>query len=341
MNSIERVRATVEGRPVDRRAFSMTLSLYGARLTTCDLHDYYTDPAAYARGQAAVREAFEPDVLLGPFVLPFLGEAFGSRVRFHEDSLPTLKTPAISAAGEIDRLATPNVETHPRLLYMRETVRRLATEHGRDVPVAAVALSPMDLPAMILGVGDWLQALLFDPEHARRVLDVTVPHFIQWMNALFADGATFVILPAAFVNSRIVTREIAQEIAAPALRAAFADVRGSIVLHHAGARMGAFLDLLAGLPNVVAFCIDGSDDPKEARGMIGAEPLLMTGPEGPRLLGRSAEGIRAECVAILRERRDDPRFILSTCAADIDMQTPPENIRAFREAVEAVREEDG
>ena len=46
MNSMERILATLAGEPTDRRAISLTLPLYGARLTSCDLRTYYTDPGA-------------------------------------------------------------------------------------------------------------------------------------------------------------------------------------------------------------------------------------------------------------------------------------------------------
>ena len=61
MNSMERIQAALAGKPVDRRAIAPVLGLYGARLTNCPLDQYYTDPAAYARGQSAVRETFQPD----------------------------------------------------------------------------------------------------------------------------------------------------------------------------------------------------------------------------------------------------------------------------------------
>ncbi|MCP4414546.1 MAG: uroporphyrinogen decarboxylase, partial [Gammaproteobacteria bacterium] len=37
MNSRERVLAAFHGKPMDRRAVSLVLSLYGARLTQCEL----------------------------------------------------------------------------------------------------------------------------------------------------------------------------------------------------------------------------------------------------------------------------------------------------------------
>ena len=117
MNSIERISATLQGKPTDRRAVSLLLPLYGARLTDCKPSKYYTDAAAYARGQSAVRETFQPDVLFGPFAVALEGAAFVSVMTAnnetgviqplaevvtlaHERGLP-VHTDAVQAGGKI------------------------------------------------------------------------------------------------------------------------------------------------------------------------------------------------------------------------------------------------
>ena len=334
MNGMERILATLAGESTDRRAVCLTLSLYGARLTSCDLRSYYSDPDAYARGQAAVWETFQPDVLFSPFALPLLGAAFGSEVRFFADQAPSLEQPAISSAAEIDSLAVPDIDEHPRLLYFRESVRLMATARGQETPVAAICLSPVDLPAMIMGSEAWLETLLFDTQGVQRILDITIPHFVQYANALLSDGATCIVLPAAFANSMLLPRRTAIEIVVPAMCEACKRLHGPIVLHHGGARMTPCLDLLLDIPNVVAFCIDNRDDLDEARKTIGTTFTLMGNLDGPTLLTRNATDVRKECVSILDNRRDDSRFILASSAADIDYHTPQENIHAVRRAAE-------
>lgn len=340
MNNMERIQATLAGEPIDRRAVSLTLSLYGARLTSCDLREYYTNPSAYARGQSAVREIFQPDVLFAPFALSLLGAAFGSEVRFFDDHPPNLARTAIPSVREIDRLEVPDVNENPQLTYFRESLRLMAEECGREIPVAAVALSPVDLPAMILGIESWLETLLFDKEGARRILDITTPHFIQWVNALLSDGAACIVLPVPFTNPKIVPRATARDIAVPAMRVAFEQVKGPMILHHVGARINPYLDLLMDMSNVAAFCVDSQDDLAESRKIVGPGPTLMGKIDGPSLHTRDAANVREECLSVLRDRRDDPRFILASSAADIDFHTPPENIHAFREAAEEFSRED-
>ncbi len=338
MNSIERIMATLQGNPTDRRAISLLLSLYGARLTDCRLSEYYTDAEAYARGQSAVRETFQPDILFAPFAFAMEGAAFGGRVMFLDNAPPNLARPAIASADDVDQLAIPDVDSHPQVLYFREVVRRMSAEHGDEVPVAAIAAGPVDLPAMILGIEGWMETLLFDEDGAKRMLEISIPYFVRRANAMLADGAMFVVISANFANPSIVTRDIVTNWSIPALREALARIEGPVVIHSGGAPLAPYIDLFRGLPNVKGFVLNGKESFEVARQKLGPEPLLLGNIEGPGLFLREREEIMADCLAVLRDRCHDPRFALATSMSDIGFDTPPENIHVFREAVESLTE---
>lgn len=335
MNGRERIFAALAGAPVDRPAFTALLSLYGARLTECPLTHYYTDSAAYAHGQAAVAETFQPDILFPPFLATAEGEAFGSTVKYFDNQPPNLSHPAIASTEEIPLCSPPDVDGHPRLLFIREALRHLVSAHGSETAIPGSLLSPVDVPLMIMGIGGWLQTVLFDPDDAKRMLDITIPYFIKFANALLDDGADFLVIPAAFLNPSVVTRSIAEEFTLPILREVFKEVHGPIVLHHAGGPFLSFLDLYTGLPNVVGFVLDYTDSFVEAREKLGPEILFLGGLDGPNLCKHRAEEIEDQCSALLENRRDDARFVLATSGADVALETPPENIHALRRAVES------
>ena len=340
MISIQRIGATLEGKPTDRRAVSLILPLYGARLTGCEPTEYYTNPTAYAHGQSAVRSTFQPDVLFGPFALPLEGAAFGSRVRFLDNYAPNLERPAITSAGEVNQLEVPDVDSHPKLLYFREAIRLMSSDHGHEVPIAGIVSGPVDLGAMILGIDGWLNTLLFDETGTKRMIGLMSEFFVQWANALLSDGAMFVVLPTNFANPSIVTRKISSEIAVPAMKEAFPQVGGPIFIHSGGSPLAPFLDLFANLPNVAGFVLNGDDNFQEAREKVGSKPILVGNIDGLSLIKRDRDEVRANCMAVLKDRRADPHFILGTSGADIDYHAPPENIHIFREAAEEFAREN-
>lgn len=330
MNATQRIMATLEGKPADRRAVAPVLSLYGARLTGDPMETYYRDPAAYARGQALVRERFEPDLLFGPFAFALIGEAFGSELHWFKTQPPTVRRPAAPAAGDWDRLAIPDPENDPRLAYLREAVRLMAAEHRGEVPIAMPLPPPIDLPALVMGMEGWIETVLFNPEGARRILDKTIPFFVRLANGLLEAGAALIAAPCAFASPAVVTREIAARFALPVLGETQAQLKGPFVLHHGGAPLLANLDLVAGLPRTVGYVVDERDDLERSRQILGPDVTLLSGPSAPRMGDRDAAGIARICRAMLENRRADPRFILSTTGPDVPWDAPPENIGALR-----------
>jgi uroporphyrinogen decarboxylase len=329
MNSLERIFAAVEGKPVDRPAVTLTLSLYGSKLTGCPVKEYYTNPQAYADGQSAVIDKFQPDLLFSPFSLAAEGEAFGSKVTYLDNYAPNIARPAVGSAEEAIRLNIPDVDSHPRLLFIRESIRLMASQSKGEIPIAAVMLSPVDLPALIMGIGPWLETLLCDELAAKRVIDMTTRFFIKWANSLLSDGANVLMFPCNFSNPEIVTEKILKEKAIPVYQQAFSEIQGPLVLHHGGARIGPFIEHYNSLPNIAAFVIDSRDTFSESRQKVGQSRTLLGNIDGPTLLKKDPQTISDECKKLLQERCDDRHFIMATSNADVAYDTPVENIQAM------------
>jgi uroporphyrinogen decarboxylase len=338
MNGRERILATLGGQPVDRRAFIPVLSLYGARLTHCPLETYYADPRAYAQGQIAVMDAFEPDLLLSPFVFASIGAAFGGDVPLAGRQAPNVRRPGVPSAAAFERMVFPDPDTNPHLLFFRESVRRLAEICRSDVPIAACLPSPIDLPVLALGIETWLETVLFDPACAQRVLERSTELFVRLANDLFADGAMVAILPCGFASPAVLPRGPVESLMRPALAAALGQLKGPSVLHHAGASLLGHLDLLTGLPGVIGYALRHEEGLPEARRIVGSEPVLFSGPHGPSLAEMEAPAVEQACLEILQERQaaGDDRFILVTLGADVPLETPPENLHAMRRALATV-----
>jgi uroporphyrinogen decarboxylase len=333
MNSLQRVLAALQNQPADRPAFLLNASLYGARLTGASLRDHYTLAATYTEGQMAVREAFAPDLLLSPFMVPALGEAFGSRACLPRRQPPNIAQFAADSAEAALCLPLPDVDSHPRILYLRECIRILAQKYAGEVPVIGVLVSPMDLPPLIIGLEAWLDALLFQPAIARAFLDRLTPFFVALGTAMLSDGATALALTANLANRYLVPGPIVEGICRPALQQALGELSGPVILHHGGCPLLPHLADFKGLPNVAGFLLDAREDLAEARTALGPGPLLLGNLDGPDLMDRHPETIRADCEKILALRGQDLQIILATGNADIQLDTPPECIRAITEAV--------
>ncbi|BDU68309.1 uroporphyrinogen decarboxylase [Geothrix oryzae] len=333
MNSLERVLAALQGQPSDRPPFLLNLSLYGSRLTGAPVKAHFADPAVFAEGQMAVRETFGPDLLLSPFLVSALGEAFGSRAGGPLEQAPNIRAFAADSASAALRLPLPDVDGHPRLLYLRETIRILARKYEGEVPVIGLLVSPPDLPPLIIGLEAWLDALLFRPEEARALLDRCTDFFVQLGTAMLQDGATALALTANLANRFMVPAEVVTGLSRPALERAFSQIPGPIIVHHGGCPLVPHLADFRGLPQVVGFLVDAGEDLAAARAILGPGPLLLGNLDGPGLADLSPEQVRGLCERALDAGSPDPQFILATSGADVPLETPPDCLQAITEAI--------
>lgn len=325
--------ARLVGGVTDRPPFTLTLSAYGARLTGCPLRTYYRDPEAYVAGQVAVREELGPDLVFSPFALALLGEPFGSSMAWFDHQPPNLDRPAVPTVAEAARLPLPDVDAHPTVLFFRESVRRLARAYKGEVPVVGVVLCPVDLPPLIVGLDAWMEALVSHDPAVPRLLEHCTRFFVEFGNALLADGAGFLAFPGVFCSPAVLPLSMVRNLALPVLAEAFQQVRGPIVWHHGGNPLVVHLEALRGLSNVIGYAVDSSDSLAQARQVLGEGPVLLGNLDGPSLDQRSPDEVHRQARAILLDRARDRRFILASSAADVPLATPLENLRAVREAV--------
>lgn len=333
MLPIERVFNRLQGKPTDRVPFAPLTSLYGARLISCPLDQYYTEPQSYIRGQKAVVESIEPDILFSPFALVMEAEAFGSKAAYFEKNPPNLKIPAILGFDKIENLVAPNIENDRRLTYMLESTRLLAEQYKNQIPVAAIVNSSTDLPAIIMGIENWIDTLLFHPAEAKQLINLTTEYFVRFSNMMLSLGAACIIAPASFSNPTIITGQIAKSVMVPEMHKAFARINGPIVFHHGGARLIPFLHLLHNLPNVVGFVLDPRDSFDEAREIAGNELAVMGNINGTLLLKASPKIIEKWTIKLLENRANDSKYIMTTSNADIPYDTPLENIKIIGSAI--------
>lgn len=335
MNSMERIGAVLSGGTPDRRPFTLTLSLYGARLTGVSTIDYYADPELYAAGQRAVVDLCEPDIVFGPFALALEAESFGAVVERFRDAPPLVKKPAFKSAMDITTIRRPDPETDSRLRFLVDSVRAVVEDQHGARPVAVPIAAPCDLPALLLGMDQWLDTILFNPELATQWGLIATEHFEALAAAYFKAGANFLVAPVMMSNPAIMHPELADKTILPILRDAFGRLTGPIVFHHGGNPLSKSLDRVKDLPHVAGFAVDERDALTVSRRTLGAAPLLLGNLSGPHFSRRSPVDIAGRITRILRDRENDPNFILASSNADIPYDTDPDCIVAVRRTVEA------
>jgi uroporphyrinogen decarboxylase len=332
MTGMERVLCALHGKPADRRAFTLALSLYGARLSGCPTQEYYSDPKRYLEGQRKVVRLIDPDIVFAPFTLPFEALAYGGEGVWLDKFPPNVRKPPFRGQDMPVSLGD-DMFLAPGLAYLVESTRLLALEFGPSKPVCAVATAPVDLPAMLLGIEGWLETLLFDPERAARLMALAEEHFLRLTGAFFAAGAAFVAIPVMFANLRLVTPALLEDAVLPALARAFDQSAGPLVYHHGGNRILDHLQRFSSLPNVAGFLLDPRDSMSRARDILGPGRLVLGNMNGPGLARMQPDKAYASVSTLLAERASDRAFMLASSHADVPFDTSPDTLLAVRRAV--------
>lgn len=324
MNSLERVLAALNGTPQTRPPFTLTLSLYGAKLTHCPLVEYYRHPEHYLAGQAAVVELCSPDIIFSPFALALEAEAFGSELQFLSTNPPNVRKPAIRVPEEFPFQQMPDVDSQPSLVYLVESTRLVCRQFSVEIPVCGILTAPVDLPAIVMGVDSWIETLVFKPELAQKILTAAGRHFVTMANGLLAAGAAFIASPVMFTHPSLLYQKLVDELILPTLAESFSMVKGPVVFHHGGNRIIPTLKDYLVLPNVGGFVMDHRDSLAEAREILGPGRLLLGNLNGPTMSQLPPQSILAKVTSILNDREGDPNFIFATSAADVPWDTPAE-----------------
>ena len=334
MNSMERLGAVLTGGKQDRQMFTATLSMYGAKLISCPLKEYYNDAEKYLLGQQHVVEKIQPDIIFSPFSIPLEAHAFGSKIIYFPKNPPNVTAPVLNNADEIDTFTIPKLKTSAPHTYFLDSIQQLADQYKGIIPIAAPTSSPVDFPILLMGIEGWLDTFLFKRKQARKLIEMLIEYFVEWANIQLQAGADFVVVPVIFSNPEFLTQDLIQKETLQYYNAAFSQINGPIVLHHGGAKMNNFISNFANLPNVAAFVIDYKDSFSEARSEIRERPVLVGNLDGPNLWRFDAEQMKKVCAHKKKQMTGAGKIILGTSNADVAYDTPLETLQALYTFVE-------
>lgn len=329
MSSLERVLATLKGEKTDILPYTALFSLYGAALIGADTKTYYSNAGLWFKGQEKVVELFNPDILLSPFSFPIEAASLGSKIVYIKNDVPNIKAPIINKAEAIDRLKTPDYKSNKSIKFLTNSLEFLAKKYGKTKAIASPIQAPTDMPALLMGIENWIETLLFKPDFIDEIINKTTQHFVKLGNLYLEKGANFLAVTVNFTCATIITEKIFK-ILYPYLVKAFSKIKGPIVLHNGGCSLMPFLKEHNKLPNVVAFVLEPSPKPDifdNARKIIEKNKLLMGNLSGSKLDKYSIQTVKRKTMEILENRKNDKHFIFATSNADIPYNTPIETIK--------------
>lgn len=302
------------------------LSFPGLALTGASVREAVTNAQVQADGIVAVAERHAMAGAVTFMDLSVEAEAFGSKVRFAEDEVPTVTGRVVTTLEDVTRLGVPPIGTGRTGTYVeaaRQAKRRIA-----DRPVFAGLIGPYSLTGRLMDMTELMVGMSEEPELVHGLLEKTTTFLIAYATAFKEAGVDGLMMaePAA----GLISPDQADAFAMAYVRRivdAVQDDGFAVILHNCGNTVGMVHHMAA--TGAMGLHFGNAVDMRQILPQV-PETVLAFGNLDPARVLRNGdvEAVRRGVRELLEIGRNHPNFVLSS-GCDIPPGTPMENLDAF------------
>jgi [methyl-Co(III) methanol-specific corrinoid protein]:coenzyme M methyltransferase len=331
MTGRERVLAALARRPVDRTPVCNPTSV--ATVELMDLVDApfpeaNRDAARMARLAATGHTELGFDSIMPVFSIIQESAALGCRMQWEQkDNWPTVKMAEPIWAGPEDVRVADDFLAHPDVACVLDAITILKREWGDAVAVIGKTMGPWTLGYHCFGVEPFLLMSLDDADRTRACLDAMKEITVLFGVAQAEAGADALTLPD-HATGDLVSGEYYERYLKDIHTEMVERIPIPIILHICGRtvdRMGFIAET-----GMAAFHYDSKNTPAESMAAVDGGIALIGNINNPEtLFAEGPEEVRQQVFANLDA---GVQLVAPECA--VPLQTPLENLRAIRAAVD-------
>lgn len=314
----------------ERKKAMPILSFPGVQLIGANVEELVGNGTLQAKCMRSIADKYEMGMAVSLMDLSVEAEAFGSRVRYSSQEVPTVCETLIQTMEEAEELKIPMVgagRTGECVQGIRE-----ASQCITDRPVFAGIIGPYSLAGRLLDMTEIMILCYEEPEMVELVLEKVTQFLIAYAKELKAAGANGIVMaePAA----GLLSPDLMEEFSNPFVKKIMDAVEDDefLVIYH---NCGNVIPLMQQVKNLgaKAYSFGNAIDLKETLKIL-PEDCLVLGNLDPAGILRAAspEKVREETLCLMKNCSEYPNFVPSS-GCDIPPQTPLENMDAFFAAV--------
>lgn len=252
-------------------------------------------------------------------------EAFGAKVVFNDNEVPTVSGRLLSGKDDVEALRIPSIDEKRIPEYLK--ANRLAAKEI-DKPLFGGCIGPFSLAGRLYDMTELMMAMYIEPDTANLLLDKCTQFILDYCRAIKAAGSSGVVMaePAAGLLSNddckmfssLYVKKIIDEVQ---------DDSFAVVLHNcgnAGQCTKAMIETGAAalhFGNRIDMAGVLSEVPEDIAVMGNIDPVGMMKMGNPQSISENVHNL-------LNLARGHRNFVLST-GCDVPPATPIENIEAF------------
>lgn len=306
----------------------------GIELCGRTVREAVTDGHVHAEAICRLNERYPADAVTAIMDLTVEAEAFGAKIVFPEDEIPSVSEPLLAGRESVESLQIPSLETARVSQYIK--ANHLVAAAVTDKPVFGGCIGPLSLAARLYGMSEIMIAMFTEPETVHLLLEKCTAFLMDYCRAFKAVAADGVIMaePVAglvsdtdcYTYSSAYVKQIAD---------AVQDDRFLLVLHNCG--NGGHCTSAMCHSGAHALHFGNKIDMVQALESVPSNTLVMGNLDPVGLFQQaSSEEVFASTKNLLERTKQFHNFVLST-GCDIPPHIPYANIEAFYQAVAEYR----
>lgn len=331
---MQRLLAAIEGTPSDRIPVFCNLLDQGAREMGMSLREYYASGERVAEGQLRMRARHGYDNVWSLFYVGKEAELLGCQdIIFADDGPPNVGHWVIRTEEDIHRLRVPeDVAAHPAFREELKCLRILRREVGGKYPICAYVTATMTLPALLMGMENWMHLLLRGSTALRdELLERCHEFFVREVRAYREAGADVLVYSNPFGSTDFVPMKFFMEHSLPWIERDIRAVGPQGLVYYCGsARFNRVIDRVWERTGLGVWYLSPLDDLAEGKRLIAGRGLCCGVINDIKLIEWTPDQVRAEVRRMLEAGKPGGRFLFGTLVMPLGI--PEANIRAMLDA---------
>jgi MtaA/CmuA family methyltransferase len=330
MNSYERFKNRIKGKPVDRPPNFDIIMQFAAHYIGSLLRPYYWDHRVLVEANMAMLTDFDLDIVQTISDPYRETHDFGAIVEYPDDDLPMALIPLIAEPEDLKKLKSPDPYTSQRMSDRLEAIRLFREKVGGEVPIMGWVEGALAQAADLRGISNIMTDLYDRPAWVQELLEQCVEVEIAFAKAQVEAGADIIGLGDAVASQ--VNPKMYRKFALPYEQRIFEAVREA----------GGYsrLHICGNTSRIVADMVDSGADIVDIDWMVDIDRAAEAFADKVALLGNfdpvvvMLQGTPDEVYHAVTDclKRGGPRSI-SGAGCEIPDATPHENMHAQTQAL--------
>ncbi|MFU8790193.1 MAG: uroporphyrinogen decarboxylase family protein [Methylobacter sp.] len=342
--SMDRLAAAANGTIIDHIPVFCNLLDQGARELGLSIEEYFSKGEHVAEAQLKMQKKFGHDNVWSLFYVGKEAELFGcKKIRYATDGPPNVEDYVIKTYADIERLQVPDdISAHPQFAETAKCLTILKREVGGKVPICAYLTASMSLPAILMGMENWMELLMIGPPDVRDLLlEKCSAFFRKEIEAYRNAGADILVYADPYGSTEIIPMKLFKDLSLKWMRR---DLEpgglDGVVYYVGGARLNSVADEVIREVGIQTYYPGPLDDISESMHIINNRALCAGVINDIRLLDWTPAEVREEVRRIVQGGlKVNHKFFFGTILMPYGI--PEANIRAMILAAKEFGRADG